>query len=79
MAVAIGRRWLVAGDEKGRFRRELFGRLREEYLLNTLGALVTAVSAGVLTIEEAEGLRGELRRYRFDTGLRPLRELLDDY
>jgi predicted nucleic acid-binding protein len=78
LAVAVRRRWLLAGDEKGRFRRELFGRLGEEYLLNTLGTLVMAVRARVLTIEETERLREELRKRRFETGPRPLRELLGE-
>jgi predicted nucleic acid-binding protein len=78
LAVAVRRRWLLAGDEKGRFQRELFSRLGAKYLLNTLGALVMAVRAGVLTIEQAERLREELRKRRFETGLRPLRELLAD-
>jgi predicted nucleic acid-binding protein len=33
LAVAVSRGWAVAADEKGRFRRELFDRLGEGYLL----------------------------------------------
>jgi predicted nucleic acid-binding protein len=78
LAVAVNRRWLLAADEKGRFQRELFGRLGESYLLNTLGALVTAVQVRVLTIGEGEELREQLRRHRFDTGSRPLNEFLGE-
>lgn len=37
LAVAVSRRWVIAADERGRFRRELFGRLGENYLLDTAG------------------------------------------
>lgn len=57
LAVAVRRHWVIAADEKGRFRRELFARLGKDYLLNTLGALVTAIKAGVIAVEQAEAPR----------------------
>jgi predicted nucleic acid-binding protein len=76
LAVAIRRDWAIAADEKGRFRRELFGRLGENYLLDTLGALLTAIKAGVITGEEADALRARLRENRFEMDPRPFDELL---
>lgn len=78
LAVAVSRRWVIAADEKGRFRRELFGRLGENYLLDTAGALVTAIRAGVITVEEAEALRAQLRENRFEMDPRPFDELLKE-
>jgi predicted nucleic acid-binding protein len=78
LAVAVGRRWVIAADEKGRFRRELFSRLGENYLLDTLGALVTAVRAGMITVEEAEALRLQLRANRFEMGATPFDDLLKE-
>jgi len=78
LAVAISRRWVIAADEKGRFRRELFGRLGENYLLDTAGALVTAIKTGVITMEQAEALRAQLRENRFEMDPRPFDELLKE-
>src|SRR2546425_6103269 len=66
LAVAVSRRWVIAADEKGRFRRELFARLGENYLLDTAGALVTAIRAGAITTAQAEIVRARLRENRFE-------------
>jgi predicted nucleic acid-binding protein len=76
LAVAVKRGWAIAADEKGRFRRELFGRLGENYLLDTLGALLTAIRAGVITVEEAEALRVQLRENRFEMDSTSFEDLL---
>ena len=67
---------MIAGDEKGRFRREPFTRLGENYLLDTAGALVTAIKAGTITTAEAETLRAQLRENRFEMDPRPFEELM---
>ncbi|MBI4611949.1 MAG: hypothetical protein HY726_23410 [Candidatus Rokubacteria bacterium] len=76
LAVAVSRRWVIAADEKGRFRRELFERLGEQYLLDTPGALVAAIRCGLITIPEAEELREQLREHRFEMDPRPFEDLL---
>lgn len=76
LAVAVSRRWIIAADEKGRFRRQLFERLGEEYLLDTPGALVAGIKGGLITIPEAEELRTRLRQHRFEMDPRPFEELL---
>jgi predicted nucleic acid-binding protein len=78
LAVAVQRRWVIAADEKGAFRRELFARLGEDYLLDTLGALVTAINAGVITVADAEALRAQLREHRFEMDATPFDELLGE-
>jgi len=76
LALAVNRRWVVAADEKRRFRRELFARLGEDYLLNTLGALLTAIRKGVITVADAETLRRRLRENRFAMEPTPFDDLL---
>lgn len=76
LAVAVTRRWVIAADEKGAFRREVFARLGEDYLLDTLGALVTAIKAGLITVADAETLRAQLRTHRFEMDATPFDELL---
>jgi predicted nucleic acid-binding protein len=78
LAVAVQRRWVIAADEKGAFRREFLARLSEEYLLDTLGALVTAIKADVITVADAETLREQLRGHRFEMDATPFDELLRD-
>jgi predicted nucleic acid-binding protein len=78
LAVAVSRRWVIAADEKGRFRRELIARLGENYLLDTAGALVTAIRAGVITTAQAEALRAHLRENRFEMDPRPFDELVKE-
>jgi predicted nucleic acid-binding protein len=78
LAVAVSRRWVIAADEKGRFRRELVARLGENYLLDTAGALVTAIKARAITISEAETLRAQLRENRFEMDPRSFDELLKE-
>jgi predicted nucleic acid-binding protein len=76
LAVAVSRGWVIAADEKGRFRRELFSRLGEDHLLDTLGALLTAIRAGIITVAQAEGLRIQLEEHRFQLDPTPFDELL---
>lgn len=78
LAVAVSRGWAIAADEKGRFRRELFDRLGEGYLLDTLGVLIAAIKVGIISVEEAEGLRERLRQNRFEMDPRPFDELLTE-
>lgn len=65
LAAAVMRRWVVAADEMGRFRREVHERLGSDYWLDTRRALVEALQLGFLTAANANGIRDELRRNRF--------------
>ena len=76
LAVAVSRRWGIAADEKGRFRRGLFSRLGENYLLDTLGTLLTAIRVDVITVAHAEALRTQLQEHRFQMDPSPFEELL---
>lgn len=77
LAVAGTRRWVIAADEKGRLRREIHERLGKHYLLNTAGALVEVLRAGILTVPDAEEIRRELATRRFVmSDVPPFEELL---
>lgn len=52
LSLAHCRRWLIASDEKRKFRRETVARLGAGHLLNTPGILTLAISNGVITVEE---------------------------
>ncbi len=57
-------RWVIGLDEKGRARREAVARVGRENLINTVGVLLHAVRTGLLTLDQAERIRGELAAQR---------------
>jgi predicted nucleic acid-binding protein len=77
LAMAEARGWLVASDEKRRFRREVIARLGEGRLVTTAGLFVMAIRAGTLSVEEADQAKEVLQRYRFRMTFRSFRDLLD--
>jgi predicted nucleic acid-binding protein len=65
LAIAAERGWMVASDEKGRFRREARERIGQDRLLGTPELLVLAMQAGLLTVEDADTDKRALERRRF--------------
>jgi predicted nucleic acid-binding protein len=65
LALASCRGALIASDEKRVFRREAEARLGPGCILNTPGLLLLAIRRGLLTIEEADGLKSDLESQRF--------------
>jgi hypothetical protein len=65
LALAHSRGWLVASDEKGRFRREVLARLGQGRLLTTPGLFVLAIRAGAISIAEADNAKAILENHRF--------------
>lgn len=61
LAVAFQRGWIVASDERGRFRRLAVERIGADRLLTTPMALSMAVEAGLLHTREARQLAEALR------------------
>jgi len=57
--------WLIASDEKKKFRREALARLGNARMLDTPGILILAIKAGLLTIEEADNAKTILEHHRF--------------
>jgi hypothetical protein len=76
LAMAEARGWLIASDEKRRFRREVIARLGEERLMTTAGLFVIATCAGTLSVEEADQAKEVLEKHHFHMAFRSFRELV---
>jgi predicted nucleic acid-binding protein len=77
LAIAEARGWLVASDERRRFRREVIARLGEGRLVTTAGLFVMAIRAGMLSVEEADQAKEVLQRHRFRLPFKSFRELIE--
>jgi predicted nucleic acid-binding protein len=77
LAMAEARGWLIASDEKRRFRREVLARLGEGRLVTTAGLFVIAIHAGAISVEEADQVKELLQRHRFRMTFSSFRDLLD--
>jgi predicted nucleic acid-binding protein len=65
LSLAQCRQWLIASDEKKKFRRETLARLGAGRLLNTPGILSLAISGGIITVEDADRAKAVLEQNRF--------------
>ncbi|MGH8436686.1 MAG: hypothetical protein ACRERX_19970 [Pseudomonas sp.] len=57
--------WLIASDERRRFRREVKARLGDGRLITTPGLLLLGIRTGVLSVVEADEAKRILERKRF--------------
>jgi predicted nucleic acid-binding protein len=76
LALAESRGWLVASDEKRRFRREVLALLGSGRLVTTPGLFVLAIRAGGISVQEADEVKAVLERHRFRMGFRSLCEVI---
>ncbi|MGH7823838.1 MAG: hypothetical protein ACREQ7_01485 [Candidatus Binatia bacterium] len=76
LALAQSRGWIIVSDEKRRFRREVISRLGSGRLITTPGFFITAIRAGVISIEEADEAKELLEQHRFRTNFRSFREVI---
>ena len=76
IALAAKHGWLVASDEKRRFRREAVARLGEGWIIGTPDVFVLAVRAGLLTIDAADADKATLEQHRFKMSFASFRELV---
>jgi predicted nucleic acid-binding protein len=76
LSLAQCRQWLIASDEKKKFRRETLARLGTGRLLNTPGILTLAITGGVLTVEDADQAKAVLELHRFIMSFRSFRDVL---
>src|SRR6185436_15539716 len=74
LALAVAKGWMVASDEKRRFRREAEARLGKDNIVRTQDIFVLAIATGLLTIEEADADKATLERRRFRMGFASFRE-----
>jgi predicted nucleic acid-binding protein len=77
LAMAAHRGWMVACDEGGRFRREAEARIGRGSVVNTAGIIVLALRRGLLTIEEADGIKDVLAQHRYVMPFASFRDVLD--
>jgi predicted nucleic acid-binding protein len=78
LALAEHRGWLLASDEKRRFRREALSRLGEGRLVTTAGLLVLGIRTGLVSVEEADAVKAALEQHRFRMTFGSFQELFND-
>ncbi len=65
LAAAEHRRWMLASDERGVFRRIACERIGESRILTTPSILSRAVKTGVISVGELRHAKAKLERNRF--------------
>ena len=76
LAIAETRGWLIACDEKRRFRREAEGRLGPARILNTVSLIVLAIREGLIAVAEADAFKERLAERRFRINVASFNDLL---
>lgn len=76
LVLAIRNGWMVASDEKRRFRREALSRIGDDRLIGTADLFIRAIHAGLLTVEDADADKEVLGRHRFRLPFRSFREVV---
>ncbi|HZY58891.1 MAG TPA: hypothetical protein VFE56_03960, partial [Candidatus Binataceae bacterium] len=65
LALACGKNWFLACDEKRVFRRKATELLGEGRLLTTPDIIVLCIRRGLITVEEADRMKAVLETKRF--------------
>jgi predicted nucleic acid-binding protein len=76
LALAASQRAWIASDEKRVFRKEAEARLGPGSILNTPGLLLLGIRRGLLTVEEADGLKTALEAKKFRMKFGSFRDLV---
>lgn len=76
LVLAVINGWMVASDEKRRFRSEAVRRIGKDRIIGTADLFIRAIRAGLITIEEADADKELLERRRFKLPFSSFRELL---
>jgi len=76
LSMAIEKGWMVASDEKGRFRREAKERIGEKRIVGTPELLVLAIQAGLLSVDDADEDKATLAARRFKMNFASFRDLV---
>jgi predicted nucleic acid-binding protein len=76
LALAVTKGWMVASDEKRRFRREAEARLGAGSILRTQDLFVLAIRESLITIEQADADKAVLEQRRFKMSFASFRELV---
>jgi len=65
LAIASCRKWVIATDETKDKRLSHEISVKKIHVINTPGLLLTAIRQGVLSVNDADGIKGELEKHRF--------------
>jgi len=76
LALAEVNGWLLASDERGKFLRLTEERLGTGRILNTVGLLVLAIRAGLITVDDADQYKLVLEAHRFKMRFSSFRDVL---
>jgi predicted nucleic acid-binding protein len=76
LAMAAHRGWMVACDEGRRFRRQAEACIGRDRVVNTPGLIVLAIRRGLLSIEEADGIKDVLAQHRYVMPFASFRDLV---
>ena len=76
LSLAQCRHWLIASDEKKKFRRETLARLGAGRVLNTPGILCLAILGGIITVEDADRAKAVLEQHRFIMSFASFRDVV---
>lgn len=76
LGLAVTKGWMIASDERKKFRREVPDRIGPDRLLNTPGLLLLAIRLGVLSIGDADAAIKVLASRRFKVKFRSFADLL---
>ena len=76
LVLAIRHGWMVASDEKRRFRREATSRIGADRIIGTADLYLRAIHANMITIEEADVDKARLEAKRFKMPFGSFREVV---
>ena len=65
LALAVTKGWIIASDEKRRFRREVLERIGAARIVDTASLLRHAISIARVSVAEADGFKAVLETRRF--------------
>ena len=78
LSLAVTKGWIIASDERRKFRREVLARLGPDRLLNTPGLLILAIRSGVPSVAEADKTLEVLAKNQFKVNFKSFRDLLEE-
>lgn len=78
LVLAVRNGWMVASDEKGRFRREAVSRIGKERLIGTADLYIRAIRAGLVTVDEADADKATLAGKFFVMSFGSFREMVSE-
>jgi len=76
LALSVERNWIIASDEKRRFRREAENRIGSGRIIGTRDLYVLAIQAGLITVEEADADKERLEQLRFKMDFKSFQDLV---